>query len=317
MLPVTILLHFVFHQTDNRSIIPQQVENCDARISKCTYDRSHDHCDLVIACSFSIICILLLISGIEPNPGPLTAESSSCSNSSLGDVLKNAVSFMHHNIQSIVLKLELIAADYSCHEILSFTESWLSSQVSNEAILLPGYKTPFRRDRFGKIDDDLICEDTKKAKIFNDYFCSQSNLDDCNTQMPDIPDTRTEGLNYMVISENEVADILKILDVSKASGPDRLSPRLLKEASVILKYPLCRKAPSKAEATQHRFHTARLKDPTINKKFTLTLRNKFQVLGDIGEVLEQDVESTWKDIKDSYTHACRTVLGTRKKNDKK
>ncbi|CAC5369458.1 unnamed protein product [Mytilus coruscus] len=151
MLPVTILLHFVFHQTDNRSIIPQQVENCDARISKCTYDRSHDHCDLVIACSFSIICILLLISGIEPNPGPLTAESSSCSNSSLGDVLKNAVSFMHHNIQSIVLKLELIAADYSCHEILSFTESWLSSQVSNEAILLPGYKTPFRRDRFGKV----------------------------------------------------------------------------------------------------------------------------------------------------------------------
>ncbi|CAC5426688.1 unnamed protein product [Mytilus coruscus] len=91
-----------------------------------------------------------------------------------------------------------------------------------------------------QIDDDLICDDTKKAKIFNDYFCGQSNLDDSNTHLPDIPDTRTEGLGDMIISENEVVDILKILDVSKASGPDRISPRLLKEAYGILKYPLCR-----------------------------------------------------------------------------
>ncbi|VDI06516.1 Hypothetical predicted protein [Mytilus galloprovincialis] len=72
-----------------------------------------------------------------------------------------------------------------------------------------------------QIDDDLICEDTKKAKIFNDYFCGQSNLDDSNTHLPDIPDTRTDGLGDMIISENEVVDILKILDVSKASGPDQ------------------------------------------------------------------------------------------------
>ncbi|CAG2234513.1 unnamed protein product [Mytilus edulis] len=89
-------------------------------------------------------------------------------------------------------------------------------------------------------DDDLICEDTKKAKIFNDYFCGQSNLDDSNTHLPDIPDTRTDELGDMIISENEVVDILKILDVSKASEPDRISPRLLKEAYGIMKYPLCR-----------------------------------------------------------------------------
>ncbi|CAG2195228.1 unnamed protein product [Mytilus edulis] len=173
---------------------------------------------------------------------------------------------MHLNIQSIVPKLELIAAEYSCHELLSFTESWLSPQVSNEAILLPGYKTPFRRDRVGKagggvivyvkdnlncserrdlvvcgieciwlevrfktkkylygtfyvppnsspqrqsrhsplqIDDDLICEDTKKGKKIHDYFCGQSNLDDSNTHLPDIPDTRTDGLGDMTISGNE------------------------------------------------------------------------------------------------------------------
>jgi hypothetical protein len=36
-----------------------------------------------------------------------------------------------------------------------------------------------------------------------------------------------------------VEDILKILDTSKAIGPDLLNPRLLKEAASILKYPLC------------------------------------------------------------------------------
>jgi hypothetical protein len=38
----------------------------------------------------------------------------------------------------------------------------------------------------------------------------------------------------------DVDDILKTLDTSKATGPDMLNPRLLKEASSILKYPLCK-----------------------------------------------------------------------------
>jgi hypothetical protein len=37
--------------------------------------------------------------------------------------------------------------------------------------------------------------------------------------------------------ENEVEDILNFLDISKASGPDAVSPRLLKETTQILKSP--------------------------------------------------------------------------------
>jgi hypothetical protein len=47
------------------------------------------------------------------------------------------------------------------------------------------------------------------------------------------------GLEQITVTENEVEDILKILDTSKAIGPDLLNPRLLKEAASILKYPLC------------------------------------------------------------------------------
>jgi hypothetical protein len=52
--------------------------------------------------------------------------------------------------------------------------------------------------------------------------------------------TRQQGsLGHIVITENEVEDILKFLDISKASGPDAVSPRLLKEATQILKSTLC------------------------------------------------------------------------------
>jgi hypothetical protein len=42
-----------------------------------------------------------------------------------------------------------------------------------------------------------------------------------------------------IITEIDVDDILKTLDTSKATGLDMLNLRLLKEASSILKYPLC------------------------------------------------------------------------------
>ena len=65
-------------------------------------------------------------------------------------------------------------------------------------------------------------------------------MDDNDHAPPDIIDLQTDGLEQIVITQNEVEDILKILDTSKATGPDMINPRLLKEASFILKYPLCR-----------------------------------------------------------------------------
>jgi hypothetical protein len=58
--------------------------------------------------------------------------------------------------------------------------------------------------------------------------------------VPDITDILINGLEQITITENEVEDILKILDTSKAIGPDLLNSRPLKEAAFILKYPLCR-----------------------------------------------------------------------------
>jgi hypothetical protein len=55
--------------------------------------------------------------------------------------------------------------------------------------------------------------------------------------VPDITDILINGLEQITITENEVEDILKILDTSKAIGPDLLNSRPLKEAAFILKFP--------------------------------------------------------------------------------
>ncbi len=88
-------------------------------------------------------------------------------------------------------------------------------------------------------DNELIFDDIDKANAFNDFFVSQTQLNDSNTRLPNLT-ANDHLLQNIEISENDVEDILKCLDTSKATGPDLISPRVLKEASSVLKYPLCR-----------------------------------------------------------------------------
>ena len=49
-----------------------------------------------------------------------------------------------------------------------------------------------------------------------------------------------------------------------------------------------RKALKRSEPTRTKYYTARLRDPGVQKKFSLTLRNRFQTLGDVGDGLENN-----------------------------
>ena len=69
--------------------------------------------------------------------------------------MTNSVSFLHLNIQSIVPKLDFIVAEYSCHDIL-FTESWLKPDISTDSLELPGYKSPYRRDRVDRLEGSVV-----------------------------------------------------------------------------------------------------------------------------------------------------------------
>ena len=88
------------------------------------------------------------------------------------------------------------------------------------------------------VNGDIYSDNTDKATILNDYFTEQSSLDDSNANLPadlNIPDFT---LNSISITANEVESVLKALQTGKASGPDAINNRILKELAKPLSFPL-------------------------------------------------------------------------------
>jgi len=74
--------------------------------------------------------------------------------------------------------------------------------------------------------------DESKAYLFNKSFLQSSSLPSPPPHLPPMnqnPDLNCH-LEDITVTEEDVNDILKILDTTKAYGPDNISPRLLKEA---------------------------------------------------------------------------------------
>jgi hypothetical protein len=63
-------------------------------------------------------------------------------------------------------------------------------------------------------------------------------MDNTNVDLPNILSESEYVLNNINITEADVVDLLNTLDISKAIGPDGISPRILKERASILRYPL-------------------------------------------------------------------------------
>ena len=89
-------------------------------------------------------------------------------------------------------------------------------------------------------NNEVVNNDLDKAKLLNSLFSSQSIIDDSNKEVPELEVNRELILDQITITELDVIDILKTLDTSKASGPDLISPKMLKEASEVLAYPLAK-----------------------------------------------------------------------------
>ena len=79
--------------------------------------------------------------------------------------------------------------------------------------------------------------DYQKANMLNNYFSSQSVVDDNNKILPPPKTILRDRLDILEISPQSVKDVFDGLDVNKSCGPDHMSPRLLKEGSQILAEP--------------------------------------------------------------------------------
>ena len=80
------------------------------------------------------------------------------------------------------------------------------------------------------VNDNTITDNKDKAEAFNNFFLSHSNIDERNANLPPDPGILPEGLQSIEVSEDEVRDLIKCINISKSTGPDKVSPRLLKEA---------------------------------------------------------------------------------------
>ena len=76
--------------------------------------------------------------------------------------------------------------------------------------------------------DTAVHENHTKSNIFNEYFSSQCQLDGPDLPLPPFSHLSDNSLHNLVLSEKDIIDALKTLKVSKASGPDGISPRMLK-----------------------------------------------------------------------------------------
>ena len=86
----------------------------------------------------------------------------------------------------------------------------------------------------------IYTDDFEKANLFKNYFQGQTVLDDSNAILPELPEpSYLTSLSSIAFDPQEVEEILKTLKTDKASGPDDLSNRILKELSHELSSPLC------------------------------------------------------------------------------
>ena len=71
--------------------------------------------------------------------------------------------------------------------------------------------------------------DVDKANLLNSFFCSCFNRSHPPIQLQTNPADSTSGpIEDLLCSESEVCDMLAALDITKASGPDGISTRMLK-----------------------------------------------------------------------------------------
>ena len=84
----------------------------------------------------------------------------------------------------------------------------------------------------------LHVTDKEKADCLNSYFAYISTLDDSHAVLPPFMELTDSVLDRIDISEEEIKDVIVNLDPNKASGPDLISNKMIKQVAGAIAKPL-------------------------------------------------------------------------------
>ena len=76
----------------------------------------------------------------------------------------------------------------------------------------------------------MICDARDKAELLNEFFCSQSRLDESSSFVPAVFDyiPTSRIFSNVVACEWEVNALLSSVNINKACGPDGISNKMIK-----------------------------------------------------------------------------------------
>ena len=97
-------------------------------------------------------------------------------------------------------------------------------------------------------------------------------------------------LDSIVLSEKEVLDILKVIDTSKATGPDKISPRMLKEAGMSIVPSLTRLLNMSLSQSKFPSQWKKANVNPLHKKNEKTVMNNYRpisLLSCVGKIFEK------------------------------
>ena len=137
-----------------------------------------------------------------------------------------------------------------------------------------------------------VSDSLSKAHVFNTFFLNQCNLD--TSHAPNLPNPNPSAhiLSNINITENDVVDTLNSLDVSKATGPDEIGPKLLKEAAPCIFKSLTKLFQLSLQMKSFPSEWKMANVTPIHKKGSASLCNNYRpisLLSCVGKVMERIV----------------------------
>jgi hypothetical protein len=96
---------------------------------------------------------------------------------------------------------------------------------------------PPLRDPFNNFN--LAYDATQKSNVLNKYCCSIAKLNDDDAVLPDFHDRCDNILSQVIVTEQEVIDMLCTLNANKTVCPDIISNRMLVSVKEEISKPLC------------------------------------------------------------------------------